>query len=444
MSNKSENNQSIRKFSFLNLEEKHYDVFLIIGIALFGITILVLLFVFAWNQPFSMDENYVVNNELLGTYGDFIGGVIGTLFAILAALLMFSTLKSQRELTSDSNKVQKEISEAAIKSQEELAKLQSKESELQRFNSLFFELLSLFRSQREELNNSISEDDSSKNYFDTKMKELYDSFEPSTSYKMSAKQATRDYLNFYLEHASELAPIFRSLYRLMDLINSAKIDSDEKRQYSKIVRAQLGEGELFLLRYNATTEYGKNFIYYITKYNLLKHLPPMSLMELKKFRTIMDVRGDNRSLAINILIQKLRKAIYKRTIYRSEYDDLDDVKIEKHSKYEVSVDMSDSKCTVLMINEIIDGQNTSSIFKAFLKFSPDDLKGFMDYVLQEIYGGSNFQTFNKQENSELKCDVTSVDTSNGVRAYKATVYNQIQGGAKKELRMSHPDWDTES
>lgn len=444
MGNNSENSQSNRMFSFLNLEEKDYNIFLIIGILISFITMVVLVIVFKWNQPISTDENYVINHELLGTYGDFIGGVIGTLFAILAALLMFSTLKSQRELTIGSNKVQKEISEAAIKSQERLAKMQSKEAELQRFNSLFFELLSLFRSQREELNSSISTDGNPNNYFDAKMKELYASFEPSTSYKMSAKQATRDFLNFYLEHASELAPIFRSLYRLMDLINSAKIDPDEKRQYAKIVRAQLGEGELFLLRYNATTEYGKNFIYYITKYNLLKHLPPMSLMELKKFRMIMDVKGDNRSLAINILIQKLRRAIYKRTKYSSQYDDLSDVKIEKHSKYDVSVNMSDSKCTVLMINEIIDGQNTSSIFKAFLKFSPDDLKGFMDYVLQEIYGGSNFQTFNKQENSELKCDVTSVDTSNGVRAYKATVYNQIQGGAKKELRMSHPDLDTES
>lgn len=444
MGNHSENSQSNKKFSLLNLEEKDYNIFLIIGILISLITMVVLVIVFKWNQPISTDENHVVNHELLGTYGDFIGGVIGTLFAILAALLMFSTLKSQRELTIGSNKVQKEISEAAIKSQEKLAQMQSKEAELQRFNSLFFELLSLFRSQRDELNKSISEDGNPNNFFDTKMKELYDSFAPSTSYKMSAKQATRTFLNFYLEHASELAPIFRSLYRLMDLINSAKIDLDEKRQYAKIIRAQLGEGELFLLRYNATTEYGKNFIYYITKYNLLKHLPPMSLMELKKYRMIMDVRGDNRSLAINILIQKLRKAIYKRTIYRSEYDDLTDVKIEKHSKYDVSVNMSDSKCTILRINEIIGGQNTSSIFKAFLEFSPDDLEGFMDYVLEEIYGGANFQTFNKQSNSELKCDVTSEDKPNGVRAYKAIIYNQIQGGARKELRMSHPDWDAES
>lgn len=425
MDNSSNNSQSNRKFSFLNLEEKHYDNFLKIGICISCITLFVLLIVFSWNQTFSTGEDYIVNHELLGTYGDFLGGVIGTLFAILAALLMFSTLKSQRELTTDSNKVQKEISEAAIKSQEKLATIQSKEAELQRFNSLFFELLSLFRSQREELNNSISEGGSSKNYFDAKMKEIYDSFEPSTSYGKTDKKAAREYLTFYLEHASELAPIFRSLYRLMDLIENAEIEKDKKRQYAKIVRAQLGEGELFLLRYNATSEYGRKFIGYITKYNLLKHLPPMSLMEFKKYRMIMDIGGDNRSLAVNILIQKLRKAIYHRTIYRDDYDDLANVRIEKHSKYEVCIDMSDPTSTILTIKELINRQNTSSIFKAFLRFSQDDLKGFMNYVLKEIYGGANFKTFNKQENSELMCDVDLQYISNEIHEYKAVVYNQV-------------------
>lgn len=170
----------------------------------------------------------------------------------------------------------------------------------------------------------------------------------------------------------------------------------------------------------------------------------MSLMQLKKYRMIMDNGGDNRSLAINILIQKLRKAIYHRTKYRDEYNDLTNVRIDKHSKYEVNVDMSDPTRTILTINDFINRQNTNSIFKAFLRFSSDDLKDFMNYVLKEIYGGSNFKTFNIQENSELMCDVDSQVRSNGIHEYKAIVYNQVQGGQKKVLRMSHPDWDPES
>lgn len=442
MGNHSENSQSNKMFSLLNLEEKDYNIFLIIGTLISLITMVVLVIVFKWNQPISTDENHVVNHELLGTYGDFIGGVIGTLFAILAALLMFSTLKSQRELTIGSNKVQQDIADAAIKSQEKLATLQSDEAALQRFNSLFFELLSLFRSQRDELNNSISEDGKSKNFFDTKMKQLYNAFEPSSSYGKSANKAAGDYLEFYLRNASGLAPVFRSLYRLMDLIDYAKINEDEKRQYAKIVRAQLGEGELFFLRYNAMTEYGKKFIHYITKYNLLKHLPPMSLMEFKKYRTIMDKANDNTSLGMNIFIQKLRKAIYERTIYRSDFDDLQNVKVDSHSKYNVSIDMSDITCTTLRIIDHVKEQNKSTIFKAFTQFSIENLEEFMKYVLKEIYIGSNFKTFNVGDSLTLKCDAKShQDDKNKIRIYETDIYTQVQGGAQIPLRMSHPDWD---
>lgn len=431
-----------RTFNLLNLGEKRLNDLLIIGIAISLVTIVALLIIFAWHQPFTIAKEYVINHELLGTYGDFFGGVIGTFFAILAALLMFSTLKSQRELTAESNRVQKEISDAAIESQENLAAIQSKEASLQRFNSLFFELLSLFRSQRNELNISISKDGTPKNYFDTKMKELYDSFEPSSSYGKTANKAARNYLKLYLKHASELAPVFRSLYRLMDLIDNAKIDQDEKRQYAKIVRAQLGEGELFLLRYNATTEYGKKFIRYITKYNLLKHLPAMSLLEFKKYRNLMDTDEDKRSVAINMHIQKLRKAMYKRTIYRNDYDDVANVRIYKHSKYEVCIDMSDPTCTILKIYEAINVQNKGSIFKVFLQFTPDDMKGFMTYILKEIYDGSNFYIFNTRENSESKCNVSLQSIDKNIQLYQAKFYIQTQGGVKKELRMSHPDWDS--
>lgn len=443
MGNNSENTQSNRMFSFLNLEEKDYNIFLIIGILISFITMVVLVIVFKWNQPISTDENYVINHELLGTYGDFIGGVIGTLFAILAALLMFSTLKSQRELTEKSNSLQADIARAATKSQENLAELQAQEAKLQRFNSLFFELLSLFRSQRAELNDAISEGGTPKaSFFDIKMKELYKKHTPSTSYGKSTNKATGDYIEFYLKNASRLAPIFRSLYRLIDLIEHENIDGDEKRKYAKIVRAQLGEGELFFLRYNATTEYGKKFINYITKYNLLKHIPPMSLMEFKAHRRIMDRARENTSLGMNIFIQKLRKAIYDRTVYRSDYDDLQNVEIFIHSKYEVYLDMLDPACTILRIINHVRTQNKSTIFKAFTQFSDKELIGFMKYILREIYEGANFKTFNIRENCTLKYNDKIIhDKVNNLITYETEVSIQSQSGSSVSLRMSHPDWD---
>ncbi|MBD5238910.1 MAG: hypothetical protein HDS64_03960 [Bacteroidales bacterium] len=434
------------KFNFLNFEEKDYNVILILGIIFSFITFIVLIFVFKWNQPLSMDDNHVVNHELLGTYGDFFGGVIGTLFAILAALLMFSTLKSQRELTEKTNSLQADIARAATQSQENLAKLQAEEAKLQRFNSLFFELLSLFRSQRTELNDSISEDGKSKvNFFDLKMHELHQRYIPSSSYGKSINKATGDYLEFYLKNASYLAPIFRSLYRLIDMIDNEDIDGDEKRKYVKIIRAQLGEGELFFLRYNAMTEYGEKFTNYITKYNLLKHMPSMSLMEFKAYRRVMDRTKENTSLGMNIFIQNLRKVIYDITVNRSDYEDLRNIKIHSHSKYEIYVDMSNPACTVMKIIDHVKTQNKSPIFKAFTQFSNNELIGFMKYILKDIYEGSNFKTFNIRENCTLKYNNKVLpDKVNDIITYEASVTIQSQSGSPVSLRMSHPDWDIAS
>lgn len=103
----SQKNKSKWKLSFLNLKEKHYDWLLKWGILISLVTLIVLFIVFKWNHHITTREGYTVDNDLLGTFGDFFGGVVGTFFGILAALLMFSTLKSQRELQKNSDKLQK-------------------------------------------------------------------------------------------------------------------------------------------------------------------------------------------------------------------------------------------------------------------------------------------------------------------------------------------------
>ena len=50
---------------------------------------------------------------------------------------------------------------------------------------------------------------------------------------------------------------YRLLYRIMQTIDDANVDDDTKRRYAKIFRCQISEEELILLRYNASTHYGK-------------------------------------------------------------------------------------------------------------------------------------------------------------------------------------------
>ena len=57
-------------------------------------------YIFKWQQILRLfDDEYVVNHELLGTYGDFIGGVLGTIFALISTLILIRTFNQQRAVT---------------------------------------------------------------------------------------------------------------------------------------------------------------------------------------------------------------------------------------------------------------------------------------------------------------------------------------------------------
>ena len=57
-------------------------------------------YIFKWQQILRLfDDEYVVNHELLGTYGDFIGGVLGTIFALISILILIRTFNQQRAVT---------------------------------------------------------------------------------------------------------------------------------------------------------------------------------------------------------------------------------------------------------------------------------------------------------------------------------------------------------
>ena len=70
-------------------------------------------------------EDYTADYILLGTFGDFVGGVLGTIFGVISVLLVVRTFNHQRTATDDNKK----------------------QLEIERFHDLFFELLHLYQSQ---------------------------------------------------------------------------------------------------------------------------------------------------------------------------------------------------------------------------------------------------------------------------------------------------------
>lgn len=227
-------------------------------------------YIFKWQHfCYWFDDKYVIDNELFGTFGDFIGGVLGTIFALISILILIRTFNQQRAVTE--------------KNKEQI--------ENQRFNDLFFELLRLYQSEISELCGHIERKHaegvvtvinySNKDFFDFEKELLQRAFQTTTSYERNIQEALKLYMLFYVKHRTKMAACFRTLYRIYDLLDKSELDESIKKNYLKIIRAQLTDSELFFIRYNGMTYYGENFIRYINKYNILKHLPTFELLEFK-------------------------------------------------------------------------------------------------------------------------------------------------------------------
>lgn len=271
---------------------------------LFGFILSVILVVIIWRFA-----------DKPGEYGDFLGGIVGTIFTFVSVVILAKTLEQQQELTKEE------------------FKLQSR----QRFDVLFNELLTLYKEQFEELSNKgdFFEEQKKKMQLEFKkemygelekleeevgkkitedsviIRKLYDKYKSNNESYDAFKQgekckvvvyfnlfkkdilnrsyleiSSKLYMKFYVEHREKIAPYFRTLYRILDLIDTSPLLEDaekDKKSYAKILRGQLTESELFFIRYNAMSIYGRNFVKYINKYRILKHLPVLELLEFQMF-----------------------------------------------------------------------------------------------------------------------------------------------------------------
>ena len=335
--------------------------------------------IFGWRQIYHLfNPSYVVDDELLGTYGDFVGGVLGTIFALISILFLIRTFNQQREVTE--------------KNQEQL--------ENQRFNDLFFELLRLYHSEKEQLKRKKQwAGNKPKDFFDIEKERMQKEYVPETDDEKKITKAISKYMEFYIENSIKVGACFRTLYRIYDLIDHSELPENAKRNYAKIVRAQLTDSELFLLRYNGMTYYGMNFISYINKYNILKHLPAFELLEFKTWWKDLDAPA---RMGVNILFQYcnrlLRKALARETRNRVFTAPGNGGRF----KFEIRVL---NKCNV-EVQLTIDksAANRTMEYRAFEEFSDIEINTLFESYLKEIFIYSNFKKFNKERDLRIYSD----------------------------------------
>jgi hypothetical protein len=243
--------------------ENVIKILVAIGLA----TLLIAALFFFW-QDFTLDTTSKINAEKIGQFGDFIGGISGSIWALAGVLLFYKALTEQRvdfannrkSLDLQANALIEQIKEIQLNRKElessrKIYTEQSRTLKIQQFESNFYSLLNIHLTIKNNLptkdffrkiNNSVLERTQNE-----KIEELHNSSIEAYSHK------------YELERES-LSHYFRSLYRLMSIIdNNTFFDEREKYFYSKIVRSQLSDFELLVLYYNSFTSQGNN---------LLKHL----------------------------------------------------------------------------------------------------------------------------------------------------------------------------
>lgn len=216
-----------------------------------------------------------------GTFGDMFGAVNALFTGLAFAAVIYAILIQRHEvgLLKEELNRSKEIMEK----QQELANVQIAAQAKQQFEVTFFNLLNLFNSLSGKIKTSMGEYDYlGKDAFPIFLEQMLDSQINKTndgaggfvSLPADHLPSAEDlYNHFYSSNSEKLGHYFRTLYNLFKFVDVSLMTDVEKRMYTKIIRAQLSNGEVMLLYLNGLSQFGKErFKPYLEKYAVLKNV----------------------------------------------------------------------------------------------------------------------------------------------------------------------------
>lgn len=379
----------------------------------------IILILFLWNQNY--DSKLPIDTGLFGTYGDFIGGVLGTVIALYTAFLLVKTFLNQININRDIERTNASVVEAnnsiirANVKAEAASHRQFYQSELQLFDSKFRSFLYAYQNAINHYTNGVSNGRIA--FEEIALSFVNQDFNNNNDYKRRSNSATDEYLMFYAEHQTMLSVHLRMLYLLVSLISKSKLTDEDKVQYAKLVRGQMSNMEMLIERYNCLSTYGEKMQKYCNQYNLIKHLPVLSLLEFKSYKNTIvgyvDEEDTEKKLSgLNTMFILLRK---KATRILDEEDETFDEYKTSHS-YSIELSCLDNlKRFVLVVHK----DKTAVRRGGGIRISPEEraldslddqiVALFRDY-LYELFIVSNFDMYN--HNAAVTQEGHTIDTAN--------------------------------
>ena len=392
------------------------------GLILTGIALLVLLTGIAifWIYG-SWDKTSILDESKMGQFGDFIGGIVGTLVALVGIILYYVALTEQRKeikINQDALNLQisalnHQITEFQAQKEElistrKIYEQQTKTMRNQQFDSNFYSLLDVYISIKNNLNDS---DKDNKDYFQKIYDELCAGVPKAAddTFFSSNKKVIDQYTGMYLNNRGKLSSYFKTIYRLIKFVEECDhLKENEKIFYCKIIRSQISDNELLILYYNYHSVYGAKAQPLILKYGLLKHIQRLSKIEFVKH---FDFANENNKNRIVLFIERVIYLINLNTIKAKDIENTSAITVQEEFKdYNVIIEVN---IDVTLELKIICKENKM----AELPFDEANFSSFINVVLNDFYF---FEKFKKVEQETI---IKSIIKENETVTFKYTIEN---------------------
>lgn len=399
------------------MDDKIKDVVLsekaALGSIILGLTILAAsIFIFLFRGSWDFSLNHQISEEKIGQFGDFVGGLIGSLFTLVGVILFYVALRDQRKdfaTSQETLKVQLSAFQQQVREfelqREELAQTrkvfedQSTTLKLQKFEDTFYSFMSVFIEKRKYL--SLGDYNE---YFQAKITEF--KIQDAQPGHLGLMQIKKAYEKLYVENRSQLSSYFIIFYRLLKMIETS--DIHEKETYHKILRSIISKDELLILYYNYHSRFGKKPLPIVLKYEYFKHLEKLSKLELK-----MLLLPNDELFTLNNLVDAISDSIVQ-SIQKAKNIEEEEVinEFQISDGAYVRVEVIDN----LRIQLITD-LNTDSIFQRNI----DEFTTLFEHLLIDIIYSSYFVIF-KEDDLER---VTTNDRNQIIESFKFININHI-------------------
>lgn len=386
------------KFQVDNSKIRYYFSIFLTGV---GFIIIIWFMIRGYFYENYIDKNKPLNLELASNFGEFVGGAVGTIFSFVGVILLFETLSFQREEF----------------------RLNRSVFVHQQFDNTFFELIQLHKENVQmfstyDLTGTLKK---GRDFFVYQKNFLHEIFVSEKSIRKNRKNAIEYFRQIYSKYEEEFSIYFKTLYQLYSLIDKSKIEEKQKVKYSKILRAQLSSAELFFIRYNAMSYFGKNSVYYINKYHILKHLSYYDLLEFHYWWSkLLPLEKNGLNFVIRELKDNFKQGFTGKTLQR------------KDDKYELKFYfLNESEFEFIIEKKLNSSNNLNLMLEGIDRFTDDDIENLFKCLFKEFLFGANFYTYNKYKDFRI----------NRVPATDEIIIN-ISNIKKEKIIMKYEDYES--